>query len=66
MSIEHIIATLRFANIAFLTGKISRHEARIALDAAISDYQAWSYRVSDKHKSCVEILSNNLSEALTQ
>lgn len=66
MSIEHIIATLRFANIAFLTGKISRNEARSALDCAMSDYQAWSFRVSDKHKSWVEILSTNLADALNE
>jgi hypothetical protein len=66
MSIQHIIATLRYANLAFLTGTISKHEAKIALDCAIQDYESCSSSASDKDKKCIDILSKNLTEALEE
>lgn len=66
MSIDHVIETLRFANIAFLLGKITRDEAKHAHYQAMCDYQVWSYRVSDQLKTRVEILSSALLKAMAE
>lgn len=65
MDITYVIATLRYANFAFLTGKISRHDAKIAHDSAIANYHS-CVNVSGKHKKWIEILSTNLIEAMNE
>lgn len=66
MSIQYIIATLRYANLAFLTGTISKHEASVALDSVIHDYQSFASSASEKDKRCIDILCKNLAEALEE
>jgi hypothetical protein len=67
MSIKHVIATLRYANIAFLTGKISRHDATRLYESSMTTYHSYYSNVStEEHKKCVQILSSNLLQALNE